>query len=800
MAKHPWRVAALLYLAVAIVYTWPLAVSPSRVLAAPQGPGDPYLNAWILGWDLDTITTQPRALLTGRVFNANIFHPAATTLAYSDHLLVPAVVVSPVYLATRSVTLCYNLVLFGSLLASALAMFAFARALTRAPVAALAAGLVWGFWPFHFSHLIHLQLQGMYFLPLAFLFLHRLVASRRVLDAVCLGAAVGLQAATSIYIGVIGAVGLAVAGVVLGVSVGRWRNGRLITRIVLAVIVAVLVVAPLAWPYLDVQRREGFVRNLYQAGLNEASATSYLRVAPDNLLYGRTGLLRPAPAAEARGEKIGVERELFVGFTVMLLALFAVWQLGVRERRAVVWPLVSLVVVGFVLSLGPDGVRPLYAWLHAHVFGFQAIRAPARFGVLVAFGCAGLAALALDAMAARRPRLVWLALAAIALEYANAPLPLVPAPETASAVGAWLRDAPGPGAVIYLPLGLDAENTPFMLESLQHRRPIVNGYSGQRPSFFTSLVDTMREFPSADALWTLRDLDVRFVVATGPIAPITGLTPLVKRATFANRTIYELVWTPEIEDGLARPDLPAPPLPPPTLPFAAGEVARYRILWGSSPSMALSAGDIVLTVQLAAPPLAREGESLQFELAATPAPWVSAFFDARDRFISLTRADLLPTLHVQQIREGRRVLDRVAAFDPARRVVRSANGPPDAAATAPGLPLAPGARDPLSAFYYARAVPLTAGATVRIPVNDFGRSRVVELRAGGEEPVTAEGRSQTALRLEGRIEYRIEHRRSPRTTLWLSTDGRRIPLVIEIDAPFGQFRAELVEYRAGTGQ
>ena len=800
MAKHPWRVAVLIYLAAAVIYTWPLAASPARVLAAPQGPGDPYLNAWILGWDLDTITTQPAALLTGRVFNANIFHPAATTLAYSDHLLLPALVVSPVYLATRSLALCYNLVLFGSLLASALAMFAFARALTRAPVAALAAGLVWGFWPFHFSHLIHLQLQGMYFLPLAFLYLHRLVASRRATDAVCLGAAVGLQAATSIYIGVIGAVGLVVAGTVLGVSVGRWRNGRLLARLALAVIIAGLVAAPVAWPYLEVQRREGFVRNLYQAGLNAATATSYLRVAPDNLLYGRTGLLRPTLVSESQGEKTGVERELFVGFTVTLLGLFAIWQLGVRERRAVVWPLASLAVLGFALSLGPDGIRPLYAWLHAHVFGFQAIRAPARFGVLVAFGCAGLAAVALDAMAARRPRLAWLLLAAIAVEYVNAPLPLVPAPEMATPVGAWLKAAPGPGAVLYLPLGLDAENTPFMLESLQHRRPIVNGYSGQRPSFFTSLVDAMREFPSADALWTLRDLDVRFVVTTGPILPPSGLTPLVKRATFANRTIYELIWTPAIEDGLARPAMPAPPAPPPTLPFAAGEVARYRVLWGSSPSMALSAGDVVLSVQSPAPPLARAGEALQFEMAATTAPWVSGFFDARDRFISLTGGDLLPMLHVQQIREGRRVLDRAAVFDYVHRVVRAGNGRPDAVETAPGLPLAPGARDPLSAFYYARAIPLAAGATLRFPVNDVGRSLTVELRAGHEEIVTAEGRSQPALRVEARIEYRIEHRPSPRATLWLSTDGRRIPLVIEIDAPFGRFRAELVEYRAGAGR
>jgi hypothetical protein len=41
--------------------------------------------------------------------------------------------------------------------------------------------------------------------------------------------------------------------------------------------------------------------------------------------------------------------------------------------------------LGYVLSLGPDGVRPVYSALHRFVFGFSAIRAPARFSVLVIF-------------------------------------------------------------------------------------------------------------------------------------------------------------------------------------------------------------------------------------------------------------------------------------------------------------------------------------------------------------------------------------------------------------------------------
>ena len=40
------------YLAAAVVTTWPLAIHPGSLLGAPSGPGDPFLNLWILGWDM----------------------------------------------------------------------------------------------------------------------------------------------------------------------------------------------------------------------------------------------------------------------------------------------------------------------------------------------------------------------------------------------------------------------------------------------------------------------------------------------------------------------------------------------------------------------------------------------------------------------------------------------------------------------------------------------------------------------------------------------------------------------------
>jgi hypothetical protein len=108
--------------------------------------------------------------------------------------------------------LCYNVLLVASLVASAVAMHLFVRAVVRTEIGAYLAGLAWGFGSYRFAHLIHLQLQSLYFLPLAFLFLHRVIAGRRRRDVMGLGATAGVPA-LSVYYGIIGGPAPAVGGV-----------------------------------------------------------------------------------------------------------------------------------------------------------------------------------------------------------------------------------------------------------------------------------------------------------------------------------------------------------------------------------------------------------------------------------------------------------------------------------------------------------------------------------------------------------------------------------------------------------
>jgi hypothetical protein len=781
----------LVYAAFAVITTWPLILHPSSLIGAPVGPGDPFLYVWVLGWGMHAVLHDPASLFTGDVFNANIFHPAAGTLSYSDHLLLQSIVLSPIYALTGDVTLCYNVLLLASLVASALAMHAFVRKVIDSSGGAYVAGLAWGFGSFHFAHLLHIQLQALYFLPLTFLFLHRVIAGRRRRDAVLLGVTFGLQAISSAYYAVIGGVGLLLAGLVLIITTGR-RDGALIRRLALAGVVAGVLVLPLAVVYLRVQQSEGFGRSLYEATRGAAYASNYLQAPPGNVIYGRTDLLRdhrdPTPGDPPR---TGPERELFPGFAIILLAALGLWSARRADARPLIAAMTLVLIAGFVLSLGPDGARGLYATLHRYVFGFQAIRAPARFSVLVFFGVSTLAALGwrelhtqLTSSRSRALRaLPVIVMGLVTLELLHVPTGLDAAPPLRTDVGQWLQHAREPGAVAVLPLTIDVENTHAMVQSLEHRRPLLNGYSGQRPAFYPSLVDALSAFPSDDALLALLESDVRFVVAPRPVAA-SDAPPLVERARLAGGTIYELRWTPETEARVRQHAAVEPP-PPGRVPFREGETASYTVTWNGAGRV--TAGTIVTRV---------EGPPYRLIVTADTAPWMARFYEVHAVLTTIAGADLMPERREQRLVEGSRTANRVYEFDSARAAVRIGQSVEDARSPqAIVLPLSAHARDAISALFYARTLPLTPGSRYRLPVNESGRNSIVEFSVGDPETVRVQGQSRRAIRIDPRIEHRVERRTPPSAVVWLDADAPHVPIAIDVDAAFGRIRLELTQYR-----
>ena len=105
-ADRGWtRWAALaLFVVLALVHTWPIASDPGRLGRNSQD--DTKLNAWVMAWVAHQVVRDP-----GHLFDAPIFYPERHTLAFSEPLVVQALMGAPAAWAGGSPIFVYNLVL-----------------------------------------------------------------------------------------------------------------------------------------------------------------------------------------------------------------------------------------------------------------------------------------------------------------------------------------------------------------------------------------------------------------------------------------------------------------------------------------------------------------------------------------------------------------------------------------------------------------------------------------------------------------------------------------------------------------
>jgi hypothetical protein len=231
------------------------------------------------------------------------------------------------------------------------------------------------------------------------------------------------------------------------------------------------------------------------------------------------------------------ERTVFAGYSVLALAVLAVWT---RRRAASFWGLCALAYA--VLALGPvlhvggqdeiAGIGPIpmpYALLRQAIPFLKISRSVSRFDVVVMLCLAVLAALGLSWLLERvgqleKKRVSWLAagaLALVGLEFWVAPYP-VTYPETRPFHTQLAQEA-GQFAVMDIPM--DYWDRPGnLLYQTVHQKPMVSGYTSRSnpsaPADRTPVLQTFRYLapdinaadPRALAATVLADLNVRYVI------------------------------------------------------------------------------------------------------------------------------------------------------------------------------------------------------------------------------------------------------------------------------------------------
>lgn len=479
-ARRRLLVAAF-FIALAIVNSYPLVLGLNSSVGAH---GDALFSVWRLAWVAHQIRDEP-----ARLFDANIFFPEQSTLAYSDAMLLPAVVVAPLNWAGVSPLLVYNLTLLAAFVASGVSAYALVRYLTGRTAAGILGGVVFAFAPHRAEHFDHLELQFAFWIPLACLAWHRATADDSVRRHLAVGALVSGQILSCIYHGIFLVTWLGAL-----TAWWYWREPRRAVRAVaLSLAVPIVVLGVYSLPYLESRTVVGERRAAEIEGYS-AQPLDFLSAPATNRVYGATS------------EWGANERHLFPGVVAVLLLALGGWRTTDRRIRA---HLVGL-IVGLVLTFGFNaGVyRALYEW----VLPYRGLRVPARAAILVLLSLSVVAGAGLawiqNRFRARVAPLVAAALIAVAsVEYWSTPrlLPVDPRP---SGWYKWLGSIPD--AVVFewpvtVPWRLyDMRDVHYMYRSTYHWRPLLNGYSGTYPRSYLELLLQMRSFPYTSSLDYLR--------------------------------------------------------------------------------------------------------------------------------------------------------------------------------------------------------------------------------------------------------------------------------------------------------
>jgi hypothetical protein len=502
----PWTLYGLL----AFASFYPQSARPTTRVAYV---GDAVESVYIVAWNVHQFFRDPL-----RLFDANVLHPLPQALAFTDHRLLPSLLVAPVVWTTGNAVLAYNVAVLLACLLAAGAARHLARVLGASGVAAWSAGALYAFHTYQVHEASRLNVIFHGFLPLALtrLILYLKTGERR--QAWITAGLLLLQGLSSNYHLLYGL--LLVVVVVTIALAARPRNVlRRLPVLGAAGLTAGLAFLPVAWPYLRLASTYGLERGLPQS----MGIEHYWSTYPTNVLWGALG-------PEVRTQQRGPHFVGFVSLALALVGLAAGWRQQPRDESALLPPrawvpaAAGLALLFVALSLGrnvvlqgqyvcPGPYRLLYDW----VPGFQLVRIPERFALLAMLFVALLAARGLTVL--RRPArgVPALVLAALVpLEHVS-PRPEaveVPVGRAVPEVYRWLAGQPG-AAVAELPArseGRVRDETLEMYFSTVHWRPIIHGYTAYPPLLTRVLRRAAAQFPAEAALQAFQRVGVDTVV------------------------------------------------------------------------------------------------------------------------------------------------------------------------------------------------------------------------------------------------------------------------------------------------
>ncbi|MCP4539321.1 MAG: hypothetical protein GY832_19470 [Chloroflexi bacterium] len=431
------------------------------------------IDNWIFYWNnwwLERAITEGQNWFT----TPNLFYPQGADLVAHSNSFLNSLLAMPLKPLVGPVA-AYNLVLLFGLWVGAVGMFLFVYDDVRHVPAALLAGFIFSFAPYHLTQLLaHAHLGSIHWWPWYALFLRRALREKRTIDALL----AGLFAALTLWTGLQLAVLLALWTVVyIGARLLRERQSwqHVIRTVNLIGIVTLILSAPLLIP---------IAQNWEELAAGTIAFDEGLTNQTDILAY-----LLPPTYHPLAGSRISSVYERFVankaampylGYTALVLATISILS---RRKTALFW----LLNAGLWITLAAGSALRINGHLYpqiplpyrfiGRIFPIAAIRAPDRFNLLLVFSLAVSAGLGAAYLAKRyRWLLIPLALLLIA-EYASIPLPAWDLPAVSPFLERMAADAQKETTygVIDYPMGYTISKQWLYFQTI-HGKPMVEGH------------------------------------------------------------------------------------------------------------------------------------------------------------------------------------------------------------------------------------------------------------------------------------------------------------------------------------
>ncbi len=495
-------------------------------------------DSWIFYWDLWWAKKSLLDLHTNPFYTTYVNFPGGASLNYHTLAFLDGLLAIPLQLLGMSLAGAFNsLVLFGYIF-SAYGAFCLADYLVENKAAAFVAGLIFGFSPFHFAHLIgQLNFVSIQWLPFYVLFLLKALnplpsdTPRKVwLNSGLASLFLALNALTEWTLAAF-LVMLSGLYIVYRLWSGRreWRTLARgpVLRLVVVLAFFALLTSPVLLPMLNEARTNKSIKYDPQESVYySADLLSFVTPYELHPVLGKYSL----PLAEKFTGNT-TERTTYLGVIALLLAATGSWFY--RRRGAGFWTLSAISFA--LLALGPQlqvGGRvvftvfklsiPLpYAFLYQLPF-FSIMRTPARFALIAVLAVAILAAYGLKTLLeglagwlSRRTgkaqvgrRAGWGLVALISLFVAAefAPYVTTAYPNVPPIYGPIRQDPDATKAVLELPLRPASH---FYIAQVAYQKPMIGGYLARQVAN-----------PLVDEVPALKTLALRSEVPTGEAAQL----------------------------------------------------------------------------------------------------------------------------------------------------------------------------------------------------------------------------------------------------------------------------------------